>query len=371
MIPRPLDDVVAVGAELGLSRPLRVIVALVGDLESVIKPCGCGRQPNGGLARLGYLVNDLRRSGASVWTYGKLFEHKGKWEAADGLSGLRERLVREFLEEHGLAANHVQDGQGLHVMANGTVSSDSCAAGTIEIKPVRGRSGAYKDLRGNVLRVGGPRHGRGIVVVDVMRFQAATGLAVTFPIYCRVLGAIGEDSTHRELEAKAYEELTRGTIVDVGITPVEDGGPYSEAGLRLESKYFAALRDAGWVVQERGDSICGPEDCGRCHADEYARWRDGAHARAFERLGIVRRHEPACVVCHVTGARTGNNGQGVVFSLGGVTCEECHGAGEGHPDQRKRMRRPGRSECVACHNRERSPGFSWTVYKERLACTGR
>lgn len=83
---------------------------------------------------------------------------------------------------------------------------------------------------------------------------------------------------------------------------------------------------AGAAPQAAGQKIIdhdfvGAERCRACHADEYAHWQQGPHARAFEVLGPKDRADPRCLSCHTTVA------DDLSPALLGVQCEACHGPG--------------------------------------------
>jgi hypothetical protein len=130
----------------------------------------------------------------------------------------------------------------------------------------------------------------------------------------------------------------------------------------------------------------GLEKCGTCHekalyGDQVAKWRDSAHAKAYESLASDKALEYAkakgikgspqqakeCLECHVTA-------HGVAPALikydlepeDGVQCESCHGAGA---DYRKReimsdvddakakgLVAQNEAVCTECHN-DKSPAW--------------
>lgn len=84
-------------------------------------------------------------------------------------------------------------------------------------------------------------------------------------------------------------------------------------------------------------NVKGPSACGECHENSVKAWRGSHHfgtfkamprsekAREFaDKLGIKRvKSESDCLSCHFTSALEG----GKVDTIGGITCESCHGAG--------------------------------------------
>jgi len=96
----------------------------------------------------------------------------------------------------------------------------------------------------------------------------------------------------------------------------------------------------------------GAEQCRMCHADQYPRWAQTAHARAFDLLEIAgQAQNPECLGCHTTGYRRGGFRDAVSTpGLRGVQCEACHGPGSEHQgDPKKIVKTPAASVCASCH----------------------
>ncbi|MBB86074.1 multiheme c-type cytochrome [Abyssibacter sp.] len=86
------------------------------------------------------------------------------------------------------------------------------------------------------------------------------------------------------------------------------------------------------------DKVMGPTACGDCHEASIAAWRDTHHFSTFkdmprtaeardiaDKLDIKRiKAEGECVSCHFTSKME----DGDVDTIGGITCESCHGAGK-------------------------------------------
>lgn len=91
--------------------------------------------------------------------------------------------------------------------------------------------------------------------------------------------------------------------------------------------------------------------CGSCHPEQYAAWKDTAHARAvmaptFQEEFNKSEDQAACLTCHTTGFDSASG----EFMAEGVTCEACHGGyKEGHP-KAETMQLPMESAtCRECH----------------------
>ncbi|MCA9729204.1 MAG: multiheme c-type cytochrome [Candidatus Eisenbacteria bacterium] len=110
------------------------------------------------------------------------------------------------------------------------------------------------------------------------------------------------------------------------------------------------------------DRYLGAETCARCHAAEYAQWRESPHAHAFETLqdphGMQVTDE--CVSCHVTGYDQPNGyvAESATPDLRGVQCEACHGRGSDHA-RRGGTRKLGAQACTGCHTGEFGKDFDF------------
>ncbi len=169
-------------------------------------------------------------------------------------------------------------------------------------------------------------------------------------------------------------------LVALGLGLALVGGPVGSSA--AESKYV------------------GVKKCRSCHKKElignqYAKWQDTKHAKAFEALksedavkiakekGLAKPpHEaPECLKCHVTAydVDPAMIAKKPLDPAKGVQCESCHGPGSAYrkkkimSDREKSiaagMWEPGKDEkiCTACHNDE-SP--SWDPAKYKLAGGG-
>ncbi len=159
------------------------------------------------------------------------------------------------------------------------------------------------------------------------------------------------------------------------ILPVTRETVKDEATQALVEKYHAAVRK---LVEEKkllkppeeippaGFIYVGSSVCAGCHPLQTKRWRDTAHAAAYDSLaGAKREMDPECVACHVTGYgfRGGFLSAEHTPDRLGVGCEECHGPGEGHAQSPAIKNRPlAAATCTRCHDEERSPAFDYGKY---------
>ena len=81
--------------------------------------------------------------------------------------------------------------------------------------------------------------------------------------------------------------------------------------------------------------------CAKCHAAEYAVWKETKHGHAYEALEkyatrpSLRQYDPECVICHTTGFEYvgGFENEKASAHLKGNGCENCHGPGSGHANK--------------------------------------
>jgi predicted CXXCH cytochrome family protein len=98
-----------------------------------------------------------------------------------------------------------------------------------------------------------------------------------------------------------------------------------------------------------GDPM-GDETCKQCHLDITDSWSNSPHAHAFDDTVFQQRWEGmgnpgSCLVCHTTNYQATLN----TYSVGGVSCEACHGVvKEGHPPEVVPIR-ADTDYCGTCH----------------------
>jgi 2',3'-cyclic-nucleotide 2'-phosphodiesterase (5'-nucleotidase family) len=106
--------------------------------------------------------------------------------------------------------------------------------------------------------------------------------------------------------------------------------------------------------------------CSQCHAAQYLKWANSAHARATDALPPrAAEFEISCLNCHATGSTP----QAAGAKLQSVQCEQCHGPGSKH------VTNPGKgygripqmqTTCSNCHSAEISLGFDLKVAWEQI-----
>jgi hypothetical protein len=89
----------------------------------------------------------------------------------------------------------------------------------------------------------------------------------------------------------------------------------------------------------------GSDKCQQCHQPAFAVWQKSKHAQAFQTLvnakrPSLRQFDGECVICHVTGFEynTGYRNDVTTLNLKDVGCENCHGPGSEHVDNKNRKK---------------------------------
>jgi hypothetical protein len=148
--------------------------------------------------------------------------------------------------------------------------------------------------------------------------------------------------------------------------------------------------------EEPVHSYVGADGCKMCHksaskGDQYGKWLESKHSKAYEVLGTDAAKEAAakagvegnpqeadaCLQCHVTAHGVAAELLGKKYSVEqGVGCESCHGPGSDYKKKSVMEDReaaiaagmviPNEETCKGCHN-EKSPTFKGFKYEEAFA----
>ena len=113
------------------------------------------------------------------------------------------------------------------------------------------------------------------------------------------------------------------------------------------------------------------DQCGKCHANEYAKWRSGPHARSARTLSERQRLVPECLSCHSERFRRTKTFAADEAGVSGLQCSTCHGDGVLHsllPKKRGRMQLPQDKPafCRTCHDEEHDPKFEYEVRSQAI-----
>jgi hypothetical protein len=123
----------------------------------------------------------------------------------------------------------------------------------------------------------------------------------------------------------------------------ETAGRHGRRWFAAAALVSAGLLSAGTAqaqVERDAAEIVGPEECAECHEDTTAIWRNTHHFATFREMprdkkgieiarnmGLRRIKEGSlCLDCHFTTTMEGGERE----PIAGISCESCHGAGEGY-----------------------------------------
>jgi len=136
----------------------------------------------------------------------------------------------------------------------------------------------------------------------------------------------------------------------------------------------------------------GASKCKMCHnkapkGEQYNKWKEGPHAKAFETLATAEakkysdnpQKDPKCLKCHSTYHAADKDLMYTIKDDEGVSCESCHGPGSEYKSmsvmksQEKSLANgmiiPTADVCITCHNEE-SPtfiGFNYNEFVKKIA----
>ena len=111
--------------------------------------------------------------------------------------------------------------------------------------------------------------------------------------------------------------------------------------------------------------------CEPCHADQAAKWKTTAHAKAYDTLvKKSKQFDPKCLACHTVRFEQpeGFNMKQQQMELVNVQCESCHGSASKHLSDitKKPAPKPVMAICIKCHTADRCPGFDLDAKKMEL-----
>ncbi len=191
----------------------------------------------------------------------------------------------------------------------------------------------------------------------------------------------------REATGAAPIPNEQGNLFALRFIPLEPQLPSNAAVKALMDDYDrqVGLLNLAWAHKHGRDcpkapkgqaAYTGNEACRSCHAEAFPVWEASKHAHAYETLEkLGRQYDLNCIGCHVIGYdRPG----GVcrldrVKDRTSVGCESCHGPGSMHseePDQTNVVAKPGKVDCVRCHNAENSPHFDFASFLPQILGPG-
>ncbi len=369
-----------------LPPPWEPWLAVIGGQHGRLEPCGCTRPQEGGVLRLGDLLDGLERE-------------VGRVDVLQVGSPLGDEVGELRRLKDGAFRN------ALTVMGGSSAAPAEWTGGTWLVSAPPASSGVDPERAGRqapvgVLSFGGESSGSagipppGLPVLRV-RFAAAGGIepasgwvlpgesrSVCVPdrgMGLLLVGgakglpdAFGYRVVHLDSSILPGVSSRRGAlegVLDAYLRGLETGGALAEVPRIAEA--------------DPEGGFAGSAACAGCHADQHRSWEATGHARSMRDL-TSRGHglDPECVVCHTVGWERMEDGtwMGSTQGWGGghaspgldaVGCEACHGRGEWHvrsggtgrhPRDDARWRSPPLGTCLRCHDAENSPGF-----QERIA----
>lgn len=399
----------------GDSDPHGPVQLLLGGLtEGYLEPCGCGGQNAGGLARRAAALAELRRQyrGTVVVDLGGL----GVVESR--LPVIVRALAQMGVDVCGLSGDDLSHWR--------VVRAEAERAGlllTSVVPPVtRAEPPPAPPTRAVVGPPGGPRVGVVSVAFGHLSLGNLTDLcdrelrALVGEERCAatvLISHLGRAATARLLErltirptlvalatgdneplpawrtdgvwwvpvARRGRSLTRVALdpaadqLVLEIAPMLLGaGPIDPRVQGWVDDYYVRLRAGQDLApaDDRPPSFPLPETCVPCHEAAVVAWRAHPHAHAVETLERIGRDVAGCLGCHAEstradGRRPPRDGDR------GVQCASCHRSLAEHlADSRTLPASAEEESCVACHNQEHSPGWSWPTYRESVvaACRG-
>jgi predicted MFS family arabinose efflux permease len=384
--------------------PLRVLV--VGDLEGVVEPCGCGSRPAGGLDRLATAISAARAGAEHTLLFaagnllfapqtasGYVVRVQDRWKAelvATLLQRLRPDAIEPGPADLAQGAEQLRSLSTANAVLLGAASPSLMrAAGKTQVGVVaaRGDGASLQDeiarlrargatfvlatVRGDdeLARRTAERSGAD-VVVQTGATEQEPGLRNVGPsAWLARPGRHGEGLLVLDIGASVVGEYVALTADMPG--DVEVRAQLAQLFARINTHNATeAKQDAAEPPREHGIALAGSEACAACHTQAYYWWRSTPHGRAYDTL-VARGRELDldCVGCHVTGFVDASANLSGVAQRKGVGCESCHGPGGAHVDDprpplRGIQRAVPEARCAACHDREHSAAF---VYAERLA----
>ncbi|MBK3515889.1 multiheme c-type cytochrome [Carboxylicivirga marina] len=125
----------------------------------------------------------------------------------------------------------------------------------------------------------------------------------------------------------------------------------------------------------------GAAKCKMCHnkpatGQQYTKWTEANHSKAWQLLSAEEQKDPKCAKCHSTAMSVDASLHAGIKVEEGVSCESCHGPGSAYKSptvmksreasMAKGLILPTEDVCKKCHNEE-SPHYKGFNYEEYLA----
>lgn len=207
-------------------------------------------------------------------------------------------------------------------------------------------------------------------------FYSGTTLLVFTPFETRMLGEL---RFYRGAQGKFTTRQRFIVLDEIAISEDPAAKKIVDAAAVAESQALQNSKKLleAWLVSSRGRGGARPEPgssntagstyvtsaaCNQCHAAQYVKWANSAHAHATDPLPPrSAEFEASCLGCHATGSGPGAADPLKFALFQGVQCEQCHGPGSSHaarPAKGYGRVADMKAACAGCHNSEVSPGFN-------------
>ncbi len=391
-----------------------LVIAVSGNTNAYLEPCGCGGQNAGGLARRAQMLGELRRQTPSLLTV----DVGGLGHVTDRLPVIARALAVMGVAACGASAADLSGYAAFAAACRGA----GLPYGSLVPPLVRGDQPAPPRALVLAAPGGGPRVGLVSVALGSLTNSQLTAAAASeltrlrtvercaFSLLISHLGDSGTErvvaelpaaarplvvllATEANLPAAAYERLgcwwvpvaNKGRSLSVlTVVPVAGGwsvsvdqrlltdGPRDAVVQGYVDAYYQQAKAAEPVVLPTNSSVVPVTSCLPCHQRSVAAWRRHSHARAVETLAHAGREVAECLRCHDErfrreGQRSPQGGDR------GVECTSCHGELSAHlADVQSWPKRPTEATCRSCHNSEHSPRYQADRYRQavRAVCAG-
>lgn len=127
----------------------------------------------------------------------------------------------------------------------------------------------------------------------------------------------------------------------------------------------------------KGPTFVGTAKCAECHEEAFAFWKKTKHAVAWKTLEDQNKHyDLTCVGCHTVGYQKPGGFCRIkdVGALKDVGCENCHGAGSVHAEDKDpdsiQLKAPESTCANECHVPEHSDAFVYPKYLREITGPG-
>lgn len=389
---------------------LPLSIAIGGQIQDYLEPCGCGGRLAGGLANRAALLNEWRAEGPGAKV---VIELGDMGEVPDRRAIIARGLARfgvDVLALGPMDLAHWADWQPI-LAAHAVKPISMTTPEGDEALPISQivETGGWKvgvvslntlttpdyPLFDRVVAEVGRLRAEGcqpVVVASFLRHTDTMLLLEYFPaeerpeVVAQAMDWDFEDQTSERFGITWAPVARRGRSV-TSITFQPDGTQTTWSRLNEDGEgQDATIRawvDAYYQQQRVGEvsasptaatvAFARPEACLPCHQASVEAWREHPHAHAVETLEIIERDVAGCLGCHDETFRRASIRPPLTGDRG-VQCATCHGGLEAHLDAPETNLPTGLDQagCETCHMVEHSPNWNYQRYLASVvgACQG-